>query len=40
MSSIDNEGRGDGVPVQRAAWIDGGGTAEEARIGDARLVRG
>lgn len=37
---MDREGRGDGAPLQSAAWIDGGGAAEEARIGDARLVRG
>jgi hypothetical protein len=40
MSPPDNEGRGDGAPMQRAAWIDGDGSADEARIGDARLVRG
>lgn len=40
MSSSDDSGRGDGGPLQSAAWIDGKASAGEARIGDSRLVKG
>jgi hypothetical protein len=40
MSSSDESGRGDGGPIQRAAWIDGKTSGGEARIGDSRLVKG
>lgn len=40
MSSSDDIGRGDGAPLQRAAWIDGEASAGGARIGESRLVRG
>jgi Domain of unknown function (DUF2382) len=40
MSADDSSGRGDGAPLQRAAWIDGEASGGEARIGDSRLVKG
>jgi stress response protein YsnF len=40
MSSGDASGRGDGAPLQRAAWIDGEAPAGEVRIGESRLVKG
>jgi hypothetical protein len=40
MSFGEGSGRGEAGPLQRAAWIDGDSSAEEARVGDSRLVRG
>jgi uncharacterized protein (TIGR02271 family) len=40
MSSAGNSGSPNGAPLQRAAWIDGDSSAQEARIGDSRRVRG
>lgn len=40
MSSSDGSGRAEGAPLQHAAWIDGGASGQEARVGDTRLVRG
>ena len=40
MSTGDNSRFGEGLPVQSAAWIDGDASAGEARVGEARLVKG
>jgi hypothetical protein len=40
MSASEGDGRGDRAPRQRAAWIDGGASAGENRVGDSRLVKG
>lgn len=40
MTSVDGSDRGGSAPVQRAAWIDGGSSDGQARVGESRLVRG
>jgi uncharacterized protein (TIGR02271 family) len=39
MSGNDGSSRADG-PSQRAAWVEADASADEVRIGEARLVRG
>ena len=40
MSGEESSRRDEGGPRQSAAWVEAGSPAAEARIGDARLVRG
>lgn len=40
MSATDRSGQGENAPKQRAEWIDEGASADEARVGEARLVKG